>query len=207
MSVDRNVERAVLWYWIGSFAIGMPLLFDWIFAWNVAATVSRPALVLLLLATFAATQGLYVIVAHHGDRPIHWPATIIFALGNGFFETLAFASVYRIGEIIGHAVVALVAPNAASVAGFLLGMFFFTIYGGLIHGLFWLRKLPPHLNDSPRSKAIRRIRPIFEVALVFGWSLVFWLNRDFWTVTAIHIMVDVGLMLQVRPPLFISSKF
>jgi len=37
---------------------------------------------------------------------------------------------------------------------------------------------------------------------VIGWSLCFWLTRDLWTVVFFHILVDIGLMLKVRPPIF-----
>ncbi len=195
-------ERAMLIYWGISLALGVLTLRDWLGSWNVATTLAHPGFILYLVLTFAFSQTLYVFVARHDNRPVRVIPTVIFSLGNGFFETLAFVFVYWLGATIGSALVGLFAPAAASVAGFILGLIFFAIYGGLIHGLFWLRLLPPHFDDSPRSKAIRKFRPMAEVALVFGWCLCLWLYQDIWTVIAFHTLVDVGLMLRVRPVLF-----
>jgi hypothetical protein len=195
-------ERAVLIYWGISLLLSVLFLRDWIAAWNVGATFSQPSLIVYLAVTFVLSQVLYVLVARHDSRSILPLSTLIFALGNGVIETLSFALVYRLGELIGSGLVALFAPAAASVAGYILGLIFFSIYGGLIHGLFWMKVLPPHFDDSPRSVTIRKLRPIAEVALVVGWSLCFWLYRDIWTIVAFHILVDLGLMLRVRPVLF-----
>jgi hypothetical protein len=196
-------ERAILIYWGLSLALGALALRNWLGSWNIAATIAQPGFVFYLALTFAFSQVLYVLVARHDDRPLRAIPTVIFSLGNGFFETLAFAFVYWLGATIGSGLVGLFAPaSVASVVGFSLGLTFFCIYGGLIHGLFWLRVLPPHLDDSPQSRSIRKFRPIAEVALVVGWSLCFWLYQDIWTVVAFHILVDLGLMLRVRPVIF-----
>ncbi len=197
-----NPERMILTYWAVATLVGSLVLWDWIGAWNVPATLQVPGLPIYLVLTFALSQVLYMLVARFDGRPIHWGATAVFALGNGIAETLAFGVVYRIGETIGAGVVGLFLPSLASLAGFLLGVVCFVVYGGLIHGFFWLQMLPPHLDDSPRARKIRKLRPLAEVALVLGWSLCFWLTRDLWTVAFFHILVDVGLMLKVRPPIF-----
>jgi hypothetical protein len=176
---------------------------SWLGSWNVPTTLAQPWLVLYLVLTFAFSQTLYVLVARHDDRPVLPLPTVIFALGNGIFETLSFAFVYWLGATIGSWLVGLIASAAvASAAGFVLGLIFFAIYGGLIHGFFWLRLLPPHFDDSPQSQAIRKFRPLAEVALVLGWCLCLWLYKDIWTVVFFHTLVDVGLMLRVRPVIF-----
>ncbi|MFQ3660790.1 MAG: hypothetical protein SNJ69_00205 [Chloroflexaceae bacterium] len=197
-----NPERMILTYWAVATLVGSLVLWDWIGAWNVPATLQVPGLPIYLVLTFALSQVLYLLVARFDGRPIHWGATAVFALGNGIAETLAFGVVYRLGETIGAGIVGLFLPSLASFAGFLLGVVCFVVYGGLIHGFFWLQMLPPHLDDSPRSRKIRKLRPMAEVALVLGWSLCFWLTRDLWTVAFFHILVDIGLMLKVRPPIF-----
>lgn len=198
----RNAGRLIVLYWVIATLIGVPFLYDWIVAWNVSATLAQPWLVVYLILSFILSQVLYILVARHDGRPIHWGALVIFSVGNGIAETFAFAVAYRLGELLGTGIVGSFAPSSASLAGFILGVIFFTIYGGLIHGLFWLRLLPPHLNDSQRSRKIRKFRPLAEVALVLGWSLCFWLFRDIWTVIFLHTLVDVGLMVLVRPPIF-----
>lgn len=198
----RHPERAIGLYWLISTVAGIIFLWDWLTAWNVPATFGMPWLLVYLCCSFALSQLLYVLVARHDGRPISLRALVIFAVGNGIAETFAFAMVYRLGELLGAGLVGLFAPTFAAAAGFLVGVICFTIYGGLIHGMFWLRVLPPHLDDTPRSRAIRKSRPIAEVGLVIGWSLCLWLNRDLWTVIFFHTLVDIGLMLLVRPPLF-----
>ena len=188
----RHTGRLIVLYWLIATLLGFIVLRDWLVSWQVTATLSQPWLLLYLLISFALSQTLYALVARHGGRPIHWGTLVIFALGNGFAETLAFATTYRIGEFIGHGLFSLIAPASASIAGF-------------IGALFWMPILPPHFDDSPRARMIRRLRPLAEVALVVGWSLCFWLFRDIWTVVALHILVDIGLMLLVRPPMFRAS--
>jgi len=198
----HHPERLIGLYWLISIAIGTFVLWDWLTTWNVAATLNRPWLVIYLCASLVLSQTLYVLVARHGGRPIHWGALVIFAIGNGFAETLAFATVYRLGELLGWWLLNLFAPSFALAAGFIVGVIFFSIYGGLIHGLFWLRVLPPHLDDNPRSQSIRKLRPIAEVVLVIGWCLCLALSRDLWSVIFFHTLVDVGLMILVRPTIF-----
>jgi chlorophyllide a hydrolase len=201
-----RAERLIGGYWLLAAVGGAIWLWDWIAAWNVPLTLQRPWLALYLVCSFALSQVLYALVARHDGRPFHTRATAIFAVGNGIAETLAFALVYRLGEVLGSSIVGLWAPDWAGLAGFGLGVALFIVYGGVIHAFFWLRVLPPHLDDTPRSRRIRKLRPIAEVALVLGWSLCFWLGRDIWTVVFFHILVDIGLMLKVRPPIFGASR-
>ncbi|NTU77850.1 MAG: hypothetical protein HGA45_00360 [Chloroflexales bacterium] len=203
---SRHPERLIGLYWLISIAIGLFALWDWLTAWNVPATFSQPWLVAYLCFSFVLSQSLYILVARHNGRPIHLGALTIFAIGNGIAETLAFATVYRLGELIGSRLVSIFAPDFAAIAGFIIGVTFFSIYGGLIHGLFWLRVLPPHLDDNPRSQSVRKLRPVAEVVLVIGWSLCLTLNRDIWTVIFFHTLVDVGLMILVRPAIFGASS-
>lgn len=198
----KSTEWSVLVYWGISGVLGFLFLRDWILAWNVGGTWSKPWLVVLLFATLVLSQMLYAAVARHGGRALHWGASLLFAVGNGIFETFAFALVYRLGELLGRYLATLFLPAAAGGIGFATGILFFIAYGGLIHGLFWLRLLPPHLDDTPRSRAIRKCRPLAEIALVLSWSLCLWLARDIWTVVFFHMLIDLGLMVMVRPPLF-----
>jgi hypothetical protein len=206
---QRNAERAILIYWGIAAVIGIPILRDWIMSWNVASTWARPELVLYLVFSLFLSQLLYVLVARHDNRPLNPLATLIFAVGNGICETLAFVAIYRVFAWVGVSLAALIVPDLASAVGFVFGVIGFVIYGGLIHGMFWLRILPPHLDDSPRSRVVRMVRPLGEIALVLGWSLCLWLYQDFWTVVLFHTLVDVGLMILVRPSIFhdLRSRF
>lgn len=205
-AIMGRTEWFILAYWVIAAVVGMWFLRDWIVSWNVPATLAKPWLVALLVATWILSQGLYVLVAHHDGRPIRWGPALLFAFGNGIFETFAFALVYRSGETFGTYLVGMFAPSFSNIAGFVLGVLLFVTYGGLIHGLFWFKVLPPHLKDSPRMRAIRKRRPLAELVLVIAWSMCFWLTRDIWTVVFFHILIDFGLMLRVRPELFMRKS-
>ncbi|NJM05079.1 hypothetical protein HC891_00865 [Candidatus Gracilibacteria bacterium] len=199
---SSEAEQSILVYWFLSAALAFLFLGDWIGQWNISATWSNSWLVAWLIATFAIGQFFYLAVAHSDGRSLYfWPAAL-FVIGNGIFETFAFALVYKAGALIGSSLMHLFWPQAANIAGFSGGLLSFIIYGGLIHALFWLHLLPPHLDDAPRSRVLRKVRPLAEIALVIGWSLCFWLYQDIWTVIFFHLLVDIGLVLLVRPPLF-----
>ncbi|NJP06116.1 MAG: hypothetical protein HC837_11100 [Chloroflexaceae bacterium] len=198
----QQLEQLVLLYWALSAILGGVFLYDWITAWNVGATLGNPWLVASLVSTWLLSQIVYMLVARHDDRPFRWKPTVLFALGNGICETFAFALVYRLGSVIGVTLMSLFLVQFADITGFLVGSLFFVIYGGLIHGLFWIKLLPPHFDDSPQSRRLRRFRPLIETALVLSWTLCFWLYNDIWTVAGFHILVDFVLMFRVRPPLF-----
>jgi hypothetical protein len=201
-----RAERLVVAYWLISGALGLLFLYDWIFAWNVPATLGRPWLLVLLLGTLLLSQILYIKVSTHEGRPVRWGATLLFAICNGLAETLTFALVFRLGLVLGGALTGLIAPSWAAGGGLALGILFFVIYGGLIHGLFWIRLLPPHFHDDPLSLKIRKLRPLSETLLVIGWSLAWWLHADLWSVVLCHTLIDLTLMLQVRPPLFQGAR-
>jgi chlorophyllide a hydrolase len=202
----KSVELPILIYWGICAILGIAFLHDWLFAWNIGETLSRPWLVVYLIITLIISQVIYFIVACDGGRSIHWNSTLLFTIGNGIFEVFAFALVYRLGEVLGSLVIGALFPTAASVAGFVLGIIFFIIYGGLIHGMFWIKLLPPHFKSTPMVLAIRKYRPLAEVFLVTGWSFCFWLGQDIWTVIFIHIVLDLCMMLRVRPVLFGSPE-
>lgn len=202
---SRLVELPILTYWGICAALGVTFLYDWMMQWNVGQTLSRPWLVAYLIITLIISQVIYFIVACDDGRPLQWGPTLLFTFGNGIFEAFAFGLVYRLGETVGTMAMGWIAPaatNAASIVGFVLGVLLFTIYGGLIHGLFWIKLLPPHFKSTPRTLLLRKYRPMAEVFLVTGWSLCFWLTRDIWTVVIIHIVLDFCMMLRVRPQLF-----
>ncbi|ACL25119.1 hypothetical protein [Chloroflexus aggregans] len=201
-----HLDQYILLYWLISSVIGIPLLADWLRSWNVPVTLGNPLFVAFLLISFAFSQVLYVMVARHDGRPFLVGPTVIFSIGNGVIETFAFATVYRIGAWIGDGLAAHFWPGLVGALGFAVGFTAFVIYGGVIHGMFWLQQLPPHLDDTPRSMQIRKLRPLAEMALVLGWSLCLYLYQDIWTVIFIHILVDLGLMLRVRPPVFLGAS-
>jgi hypothetical protein len=200
--VEQYPQQVVLLYWLIAAVLGGIFLRDWIMAWNVPATLQRGWLVVFLVVSWLVGQVIYVLVTDDGGRAFHLPATVIFALGNGVFETFAFALVYRLGEVIGQKSVGRFAPRAGSIAGFVLGLLLLVAYNGAIHALFWMYILPEHFAQSAMADALRVFHiPALAVMLV-GWTLCWWLEQDLWTVVLFHVLVDVVLMVQVHPPLW-----
>jgi hypothetical protein len=137
----------------------------------------------------------------HEGRPFNLLSTNIFSLGNGVFETIAFALVYRFGEGLGGKMP--LSPKTAMRVGLVFGIVLLTLYNGMIHAFFWIELLPDHFHTTPIAEMVRGFHiPALAVMLV-GWCLCFWLTRDVWTVVFFHILVDVVLMVQVRPELFL----
>ncbi len=195
-------ERRILLYWGSATLAGLVFLRDWLQSWNVPATLAHPWLVALLAETWLVSQGIYCLVTTHEGRPLRWKSTIIFAVGNGFCETLAFVLVYRLGEVIGGALVGPLLPAWASNAGFLLGTLLLLLYNWPIHVLFWASLLPPHFYDTPYARRLRRYHLQALGAMVMSWCLCLWITRDLWTVVLLHVLVDLVLMVRVRPRLF-----
>jgi hypothetical protein len=201
---SSEAEQSVLLYWFLSAVLALLFLPDWLGQWNVGATWNNPWLIAWLIGTFVLGQCFYLAVARADGRPLRIGPAALFVFGNGICETFAFALVFKAGAFIGGSLFGLFWPQTAHGAGFVGGLLAFILYGGLIHALFWLHMLPPHLDDAPRSRILRKIRPLAEIALVIGWSLCFWLYQDIWTVVFFHLLVDLVLVLLVRPPLFSS---
>lgn len=198
----RHPERLVLIYWGICAVLGALFLQDWIGAWNVGATLAQPWLLLVLVGTWIIGQAVYIGTADHQGRAFDLRSTIMFAVGNGVLETWAFALVYRLGELVGWWVAGVLVPAAASGTGFALGTLLLMVYNGPIHMLFWMNVLPPHFGNTPLAKALHRFVVPSLAAIVIGWCLCFWWNRDLWTVTVLHMLVDLVLMIRVRPALF-----
>jgi hypothetical protein len=199
---SKSIELAILLYWGVCAVLGFAFVHEYIFQWNVGETLARPWLVVYLIITLIISQVIYFFVASDDGRPFKWGSALIFTFGNGILEAFAFALVYYLGEAVGVFLVGLLFPSAASVAGFVVGIIFFIIYGGFIHAFFWIKLLPPHFRSTPSTLLIRKYRPLAEVFLITGWSLCFWITRDIWTVVIIHIVLDFCMMLRVRPALF-----
>jgi hypothetical protein len=202
----RRLEFSVYVYWALSAILGLIFLQDLIFAWNVGETLARPWLLAILVVTLVVGQIIYTIVGRHDDRPFRLIPTIIFTVFNGILETFSFALVFKLGASVGTVILNTVLPAYADVGNFFFGLLFFVLYGGSIHAFLWLKVLPPHFKETPLVRSIRKFRMISEVALVTGWSLCFWITQDIWTVVFFHMIVDLVLMLRVRPNLFVFNS-
>lgn len=197
-------EGAIVGYWLGALALTVLFRLPEPFTFNVAQTVASVWGVALLTATLAFSQWLYAQVAVHEERPFNWLGTPIFIIGNSLGETLAFLLVFKLGAGMGSF---LAAPLGLTGTGYHLlvfggGFLTFLIYGGAIHGLFWMRIFPPHFREDERALKIRKFRLWSESALSFSWCLVFYVFEDFWSVVFFHAVVDAVLMIRVRPRIF-----
>jgi hypothetical protein len=209
VQLRKDIEWRIISYWAISALIGLLFLRDWLLSWDVGETIARhPWLVVFMIAIWLITQGLYVMVAHPDGRPLIWRSILLFTLANGVFETWAFAFSYWLGEVIGTwATGWFLSPSAAATVGFIVGVVVFSVYSWWIHAFFWIRFLPSHTGESPRTRTLQRWHIIALTVLTLSWALCLWLNRDIWTVTILHILMDLVLMVRLRPSLFVPPPY
>lgn len=144
-----------------------------------------------LLATIVTTVA-YKQVTTVGIRSLHLPTLFGFSIANGICETILFFASFKVG-------VAIAASFTTQSSGlFWSGITSFFLYSAAIHALFWLKILPPHLNKSPAVKNIRRVWIIGLVALSLAWGWLFFAYQDFWSVAALHILFDAGMVYCIR---------
>ncbi|MCS7080528.1 MAG: hypothetical protein NZ585_10855 [Chloracidobacterium sp.] len=197
-------EGAIVLYWLGALALALLFRLPEPFTFNIPQTVASIWGIGLLIATLGFSQWLYTQVAVHEDRPFNWLGTPIFIIGNSLGETLAFLLVFKFGLFAGNLLSRLIDLTGifSHLIIFSSGFFIFLIYGGMIHGLFWMRIFPPHFREDERALKIRKFRLWSESALSFSWCLVFYVFKDFWSVVIFHAVVDAVLMIRVRPRIF-----
>jgi chlorophyllide a hydrolase len=197
-------EGAIVGYWLLALVLALVFQLPEPFVWNVWETTHAMWPVAFLTATLLCSQWLYSQVAIHEDRPFNWIGTPLFVIGNAVGETLAFLLVFSAGAWVGRGAASAVGLSGAPYHGlvFAAGFFVFLIYGGGIHGLFWMRIFPPHFKEDERARRIRRFRLWSETALSLSWCVTFYAFRDFWAVVIFHAIVDLVLMIRVRPRIF-----
>ncbi len=201
-------EGAIVFYWLSALALTLLFRLPEPFTFNVAQTVASVWGVVLLVVSLGISQWLYAQVAIHEERPFNWLGTPIFIIGNSLGETLAFLLVFKLGTFIGGSLATPfgLAGTSYHVLTFGFGFLTFLIYGGAIHGLFWMRIFPPHFREDERALKVRKFRLWSESALSFSWCLVFYVFEDFWSVVFFHAIVDTVLMIRVRPRIFRFSS-
>jgi hypothetical protein len=207
--VDTDVpswrrEGAIVLYWLGAFTLAWLFRLPEPFVFNVSQTIASVWGILLLIATLSFSQWLYAQVAIHEERPFNLIGTPIFIIGNSLGETLAFLLVFKLGAAVGAWL-----AHIIGLAGFFFhlvvfssGFITFLVYGGAIHGLFWMRIFPPHFREDEWARKIRKFRLWSESILSLSWCLTFYVFEDFWSVVFFHAIVDTVLMLRVRPRIF-----
>jgi hypothetical protein len=188
----------LLAYWAFCIAMGLLILRDQIFSWQIPEAWGKSPIFLgyaVLITIF--NEWAYIKVARHDGRPFNLTNTIIFTLVNGVCEVFAFMGFYRIFEQAAKLVF-----NDLAIVTFIFGFVGFVIYSGLVHALFWGRLLPRHFSSAPEVQTLRKALGLIQMLIVLGWCLYFWNTGDIWTLVILHVIVDAVLMARVRPPLF-----
>lgn len=146
----------------------------------------------------ALTAAAYHALVHRGcaSRPLDTATLIVFPVFNGVFETTLFAAAFRGGAAIARA------AGSPPIGRFLAGTTTFFAFSGLIHALFWLRILPPHMPETrelpPRRKALKRAWAFGLGGMSFAWAWLLHAHDALRTVTWQHILFDAAMVASVR---------
>ncbi len=179
-------------YWLVCIAVGWLYLRPEIVHIPTILSKSHLISVGIGLVTTITTMVTYDRVATTGMRSLHWPTVIIFPIANGILETIPFLVSFKIGTV-------LAAPFTPQPLWlFLAGTTTFFAYLAAIHALFWLKVLPPHFDKRPAVKKARIawIVSLTAVSLMWGW--LYFAYQDFWSVAALHVLFDVGMVYSIR---------
>lgn len=148
-----------------------------------------------------AVAGLSTYVAHKVmssrnltyGREINVPATGIFALLNGVWETMWFYGSYDIGKWLGGL---WGLSHNASVA---LAFTTFFCYSGAIHVLFWLKAgLPPHSDPKAPNFMVHGFPALSGMSI--AWMIVYELTGSIVLPIALHILFNYFTSLTMHFP-------
>ncbi len=180
-------------YWSIAILIGLTFFRKEIFTFNPEFDTRRK----VLLGASIVILGINALVYSNStlvtNRPIDPMTVLVFSIGNGIAETFMFYAMFRMGQTLAGKFT----PN--QWAQFAVGFVFFMIFSGIIHGMFWLRILPEHINQASPFK------PLFmptQILIATSWALAFLWYRDVRTVFFLHAIVDMTMALNVRFSLF-----
>ncbi len=199
----RSVNLALGIYWLFCLGLGLLLLRDEIFSWRIPAGWGQAPILLayaVLITIF--NEWAYIKVARSDGRPFSLSATLIFTLFNGVLEVFAFIGFFRLLEGASRW---LLGPDWG-VVNFIFGFIGFVLYSGVAHAFFWARALPRHFTAEPRWQRLRKLLGPIQALIVLGWCLYFYATGDIWTLVVLHLLIDVVLMAQVRPPLLTATR-
>lgn len=157
--------------------------------------------------------GLLIVVANafvyrqsttDGGRPLDALTLVIFTVANGLCETFLFLAVFKFGEYL----VQQYSQNRLLI--YASGLMLFFVYAGGIHGAFWIQVLPQHMVDSKIALGSLEIPRQFvffplQVMLTISWSVIYFLYRDFWSVAALHALVDATMVYCIHYSLFVPT--
>jgi chlorophyllide a hydrolase len=144
--------------------------------------------------TTTLLAGITYILFTHKEAPgtYHLSDLIEFSLFNGILEQLMFVFWFLLGCWIGR-----VLKLQQSWKIFALGFVSYSIYSGLIHGLFWVAVLPFHQIIDALG-----IRLGLLLVMSFLWMWLFWRYRAIMAIIAMHIVVDLLTIGHLHFPWF-----
>ncbi|MDX2128984.1 MAG: hypothetical protein SFU91_08110 [Chloroherpetonaceae bacterium] len=134
-----------------------------------------------------------------GNRPFDPISFVIFGLFNGVLETALFLTAFKLGEMF----MSNYTQNKWLL--FFAGLLMFMVYGGISHGGFWLYEFPPHLPADPSKMTYKVFFMPVQLALTISWSVMYFLYRDFWGISFLHILVDLNVVYSIHYSIFSKS--
>ncbi|MGB0130144.1 hypothetical protein, partial [Chlorobium sp.] len=169
----------ILTYWFIAIAIGLIFFRKETFSYNTCFDLRRKVLLAASVVIVALNAFVYSNSTYDSGRTIDWPSVILFTFGNGIAETFMFYAFFSMGEKLADKMSSDACQLIPKQTSFIVGILFFMVYSGLIHGLFWLDILPEHVNQASPFK------PLFmptQLLIAGSWALSFFWYRDLPTV-------------------------
>ena len=191
--MQLSVPMMIYAYWAFALLVGFIFFKKDILDFNREFDTRRITLFVASLLIIAVNAWVYTHSTTDGGRLLDIPTVITFSIGNGIAETFMFYAVFRLGS----ALAGRFTQNQWAI--FITGFFFFMIYSGLIHGLFWLNVLPQHVVQTSPYKPF--FMPV-QLLIASSWALNFFWYRDIRTVIFLHALVDLTMVCNVKFSLF-----
>jgi hypothetical protein len=139
-----------------------------------------PAIVLGWITTLAAAVVYVVFTQKQASGSYHIPDLLVFSLLNGILEQLMFVFWFLAGCWLANR---LNIQSGWKLFG--VGYLSYSIYSGLIHGLFWVSVLPLH---QILGNIGIRLGLLSLMSLLWMW--LFWRYRALVAIIAMHSVID-----------------
>ncbi|AOS83681.1 hypothetical protein BIU88_05675 [Chlorobaculum limnaeum] len=186
-------------YWAIAIIIGVLFFRKDITAPNPPFDARRIGLLIFSVIILALNAYIYTNSTTDGGRTLDVWSALIFSVGNGIAETFMFYAMMRLGDKLADKLSSDEWQLIPKQSNFFVGLLFFMIYSGLIHGLFWLGILPEHIVQTSPFKPF--FFPI-QLMIALSWALAFFWYRDLRTVFVLHALVDLTMIMNVKFSMF-----
>jgi chlorophyllide a hydrolase len=183
-----SIAASVWYYWL---VCGLATMLLWVNWQRVPSLLSptfkinnsREGYVETLMTgwiTTVLTALVYILFTHKQAPGAYQLSDLIaFSFFNGVLEQLMFVVCFLLGCWLGYLL------KMQSWQIFVSGFLSFSVYAGLIHGLFWMAVLPSH-------QIVDAIGIPFAVLILmsFVWMQLFWRYQAVLAIIAMHIFLD-----------------